>query len=413
MGGPALIDTPGCRWWTRARAGVTTPGSTTGGSDVGDVHGRVDELVPVFAEHAAWGEEHGRQHDDVFAAIRRSELAKLLIPRHVGGFDADPATVITVLERLAAVSASAAWVLMITAEEIGYAVGYLPAATMGPLLEREPHLLISGAGNPHGRARPAEGGVLVNGRWPFGSGVHGADYWYGQCLLEGVRTDPPTMCATLMPRERARILDTWHVAGMRGTGSNDVEARDVFVPDGWHRSFTADRPAVPDSPYYRLPLRCRFPFPKVGVALGIARAALDAFVALAGAKVAVGDRNTLRERPRAQRSLAEAEALHGAAKAYALATMAEVWDRVTERGPVDAVMHARVRLACSWAVQACVEAVDLVHAAAGSTANFDHSPLGRHFRDIHVIPQQIMVVPQAIDTAGRVLLGLDPESITF
>lgn len=380
---------------------------------MGEALRRADKLLPTMASHAAWGEEHGRQHAEVFEAIRHSELVRLLAPERYGGWEADPATVIEVLERVAAVSASGAWVLMIAAEEIGYAVGYLPADTMIPLFEAEPNLLMAGAGNPHGRARPAEGGVVVNGRWPFGSGVHGADYWFGQCLVEGVRTTPPTMCATVMPVAQAEILDTWHVAGMRGTGSNDVMARDVFVPDGWHRSFRAEDAAVPDTPYYRLPVRCRFPFPKVGVALGIARAAIDAFVDLANAKVAVGDRSALRERPRAQRALAEAEARVGAARAYALATMAEAWDRALERSSIDPKLHARVRLSCSWAVQACVEAVDLVHAAAGSTANFDHSPLGRHFRDIHVIPQQIMVVPQAIDTAGRVLLGLDPESVTF
>jgi alkylation response protein AidB-like acyl-CoA dehydrogenase len=380
---------------------------------MGEVRRRAEALLPVIAAHAEWGEAAGRQHDEVFTAFGRSELTKLFLPADYGGFEADPLTAIDALDCVAAENASAAWALMISAEEAGYAAGYVPAATMVALFNRQPHLLMAGSGNPHARARPAEGGVQVSGRWPFGSGVHGADYWFGQCLLDGVRTDPPTLCATVIPAGQVRILDTWHVAGMRGTGSNDVEAEGVFVPDGWHRRYVMGEPAIPDTPYFRLPVRCRFPFPKVGVALGIAGAALTAFEDLAGAKTPVGDRSLLRERPRAQQAIAQATARRSAARAYVFEVMGRAWDMACERHPVDARTHAEVRLACSWAVQACVEAVDLLHAAAGATANFDTSPLSRQFRDVHVLPQQIMVTPQAIDTAGRVLLGLDPDSSTF
>jgi alkylation response protein AidB-like acyl-CoA dehydrogenase len=380
---------------------------------MGEVRRRAEALLPVIRAHADWGEAAGRQHDDVFAAFGRSELTKLFLPAAYGGFEADPLTAIEALELLAAENASAAWALMISAEEAGYAAGYVEATTMIELFNRQPQLLMAGSGNPHARARPAEGGVQVTGRWPFGSGVHGADYWFGQCLLDGVRTDPPTLCATVIPTERVRILDTWHVAGMRGTGSNDVEADGVFVPDGWHRHYVMGSDALPDTPYFRLPVRCRFPFPKVGVALGIARAALAAFEELAGAKTPVGDRGLLRERPRAQQAFAQATAGRGAAAAYVGQVIGRAWDMACERHPIDRRTHAEVRLACSWAVQACVEAVDLLHAAAGASANFETSPLNRHFRDVHVLPQQIMVTPQAIDTAGRVLLGLEPDSTSF
>ena len=210
-----------------------------------------------------------------------------------------------------------------------------------------------------------------------------------------------------MPREQYEILDTWHVNGLRGTGSHDVAVHDLFVPDEMVTEVTVYR-AQHDGPLYRLPPFSRLAYNKVGVATGIARAALDSFVELAEHKLPRLSSRALRERPRAQLSYAEAEAALRSARAFVVDTVMDEWDTVCAGGVADRRQRALVRLACSQACQQAIRAVELVHQAAGTSANLEDSPIGKARRDVAVVAQQIMVAPQFIEDAGRVLLGLDP-----
>ena len=159
--------------------------------------------------------------------------------------------------------------------------------------------------------------------------------------------------------------------------------------------------------------RSRLAFNKVGVATGIARAALDAFERLANEKTPFREIELLRERPQAQMAMAEAEARLGAARAYVFETVGEMWAATCAGRPVTLRDQARVRLACSHCCAEAVHAVDLVAAQAGITASFPSSPLERAVRDVRVVPQHAMVAPGAIVAAGRVLLGLDPGNRLF
>ncbi len=157
----------------------------------------------------------------------------------------------------------------------------------------------------------------------------------------------------------------------------------------------------------------RLAYNKVGVATGIARAALDEFIALASERVPRGMRTPLRERQHAQTSIAEAETLLRSTRAFVFEAVEEVWrDTLAER-PVTPKQRALVQLACSQAVAASARAVELVYAAAGSSANFAASPLERRMRDVHVVGQHIMVSPAQVEPAARVLLGLESKSFFF
>jgi alkylation response protein AidB-like acyl-CoA dehydrogenase len=305
---------------------------------------------------------------------------------------------------------------MIGIETLGIGSAVLRRDVAEEVVARRPEVIFSGALNPLGRAVPVEGGYRVTGQWPFASGCTHSHFFYGQCVvMDGDRPAAgphglPALCEVLVPSSDYRVVDTWHVAGLRGSGSHDVAVTDLFVPERF--STRGARPHE-HGPLFRLPIFSRLAYNKVGVATGIARAALDHFAELAGKKTPRGASAPLRERPHAQTSFAEAEALLRSARAFVFDAIGELWDAVIAGDAPTPKQRALVQLACSRAVAASARAVEAVHAAAGATANFTASPLERCFRDVHVVGQHIMVSPALCDAAGRTLLGLESGTPFF
>ena len=251
---------------------------------------------------------------------------------------------------------------------------------------------------------------MVTGQWPFASGCQRADWFWGQCFVDG--GERGEAIEVLVPRAEYRVVDTWNSPGLRGSGSHDVAVTDLFVPDAHITRTRAEHPHY-DGPLFRVPVTARLAYNKVGVSTGIARGAIDAFVELAAARTPRFTGALMRERPRVQVALAEAEALLGGARGFVDNAVGDLWDSVCAGDSPTTRQRALVRLACSDAVRRCAEAVTgLISASGTATRNADH-PLARAFRDVHIVGQQITVSPHAIDDAGRVLLGLDPLSPVF
>jgi alkylation response protein AidB-like acyl-CoA dehydrogenase len=149
------------------------------------------------------------------------------------------------------------------------------------------------------------------------------------------------------------------------------------------------------------------------VATGIARGAIDAFVALASQKTPRASPKPLAERAYAQTAIADAETRLRSARAFVFEAVDDVWQTVLAGNEATKKQRALVQLACSQACVACARAVEIVYAAAGTTPNFAASPLERRMRDVHVVGQHIMVSPALIEPASRVLLGLESGTFFF
>ncbi len=214
-----------------------------------------------------------------------------------------------------------------------------------------------------------------------------------------------------MRRSRSSTPGTW--PGLRGSGSHDVRVDDVLVSEEDTLSFVPGaRPQGElDSPLTRIPPGSRLAYNKVGVALGIARAAIDTFIELATGKVPRFSSSKLRDRPVAQRAVAQAEARLRGARAFVLESVADLWDAVQAGREFPDRNRALLQIACSDAAVACAQAVDTVAEAAGTSANRLDSPLERQVRDVRVVRQHVTVAPQHLEDAGRVLLGLEPEGL--
>ena len=371
---------------------------------------RARALFDLARECGDEAERERRLPKRLVDAMCAAGLYRMAAPAAIGGGETDPLTQIEVIEALSRADGAAGWTLMIGIENMGF---------LGAALAREPAreiyadsgLVVAGALNPLGRARAVPGGYRVTGQWPFASGCEAAQYFWGQCIVlpEGQSEPEPgaplVLREALIPAAEFEVVDTWQVAGLRGSGSHDVRAADVRIPEE-RMTAVMQRPLYETGPLFRLPVFSRLAYNKVGVATGIARAALDHFVDLAVHKIPRGSRRALRERPDAQIALAEAEAELRSARAWVFEVVGEMWSHTLAGREIGREEQTLVQLACTHAVSAAARAVEKVHAAAGASANFTASPLERCFRDVHVVGQHIMVSPQWVRQSGRMLLGL-------
>jgi alkylation response protein AidB-like acyl-CoA dehydrogenase len=282
---------------------------------------KIEALSDLIRGHAAEAEANRYLNQEVALAMAKAGLYRVAAPRSFGGGEVYPSTQIRVIEAVSEIDGATGWNLMIGIE----VMGILASVYHPSLVERiyaDPELIISGALNPMGSATQADGGYLVSGQWPFASGIHNAHYFWGQCILqqdgESVRDDQGVvLIEALIARDSFEIVDTWDVAGLRGSGSHDVKVEKLFVPEE-RVSRVSRKPGHEAGTLYQLPLFSRLAYNKVGVATGIARAAIESFRTLATAKTPRGTFNKLRERTDAQLAIAEAELRLGQARAYVM-----------------------------------------------------------------------------------------------
>jgi indole-3-acetate monooxygenase len=352
------------------------------------------ELAGDVRARAGRIEADGRLPEELVDRLAAAGLFRLAVPASLGGAETDPVTLCEVAEEIGRADGSTGWCVMIAAAT-GVALGRLDEPVAAGLLD-VPRFLLAGVAAPLGTATPADGGVRVSGRWPFASaGLHASWLVAGCVTADGVRH-------VVVPVAEVTIHPTWDVAGLRGTGSHDMELRDVFVPGG--RTFSLAGPAVNPAPLYAFPVLGLLAVGIGAVALGIGRAAVDELVALAGSKPVPGG-GTVAGRPSVQRAVAEAEAALGGGRGFLHAAVRDAWRTVVAGDPVTLTQRARLRLAVIHATESAARAVDLAYRSGGGSSVYASSPLQRHFRDVHVATQHAMVGPEVTALAGAALLG--------
>jgi len=325
-------------------------------------------------------------------AMAHAGVFRMLVPSVAGGSELDPLTLLDVVEEVSRVDGSAGWTAMI-GSGAGFITGYLATEVVCEIMSEPLACLGGNLGAPTARAEPVAGGYRVTGQWPFVSGCQHSTWLGGLAVLPS--GDPRIV---VFPRADYEIVDTWHVTGLRATGSHDVRVSDIFVPN--ERSFWwADGPAHP-GPLYQV----RFMLiTHAAHALGVARAAIDTLLTLAESKVPTRTTSLLRDRSLVQSQAAQAEALVQSARDFMYRTTAEAWSTVCAGGQVSGRDRAVLRLAMTQAVQASAQAVDLMWSAAGGSPIYTRSPLERCFRDINVATQHAAVSSLSWETIGKAL----------
>jgi alkylation response protein AidB-like acyl-CoA dehydrogenase len=348
---------------------------------------------------------------DVIAELARGGAFRMLVPRTYGGLEASPAEMIVAIEELSRACASTGWCVMVGALS-GLLGAYADDAVAREIFEKHPDVVLSGVFAPTAQAELlGDGRLRVRGRWSFASGCEHAAYRMGGVIV--TKDGKPVLGATGEPDVRhvvfdakdTTVVDTWDVAGLCGTGSHDMTALDVVVPEARAVRFVTGEPREKGA-LYKFPPIGLLALGVASVCLGIARESIDELVTLASAKHPGGGRRSLAERELVQAHVGEAEALVASSRAYMLATADEIFAKAKSNGAIADQDRARLRLAATHATRACARAVDLMYEAAGGSSIYKKSALQRHFRDIHVATQHAMVASSTYSIAGRIALGL-------
>jgi indole-3-acetate monooxygenase len=365
----------------------------------------IESIAPVVAEHATASEALGRLDEPTMAALRSTRLLRFYAPRELGGLEADPVTVLIVLEALARIDASTSWTLGILAGTSGIAGAYLPAATARRLFaDGVPPM--AGTVLPKGTAEPVPGGYRVKGRWHYGSGIDHAE-WVGAGALVPGQSGPAGARLVLLRRNQVVVHDNWHVAGLRGSGSSDYSIEDQFVREEMTFSlmdFIVGNAATGGAAFRLGRPSIVIPF-HIGIALGGARRALDEIYTQALEKGRGFPPSPLPTQPHVQFALGKAEIELASARAYGIQLMGALYEEAQAGRVPSPARQAEARAAGTYITEVAQRVTTVAFQAAGGTALFDTNPLQRCFRDIAAAGQHFMVNQSAYRAVGQFKLA--------
>jgi 3-hydroxy-9,10-secoandrosta-1,3,5(10)-triene-9,17-dione monooxygenase len=387
--------------------------------DHAELRGRAEQLLPVLRERAAGCEELRRMPDETLKDFHDTGLFRFQQPKRVGGSELDFVAVVEFGALVARACASSAWNLVNLGSHHLLLGMFPPKAQDEVWGESVDALIASSFVFPAGRAKRVEGGYVLSGRWPFSSGVDPSDWNMLAGQVASGDDVPPEQRTFLLHRSQYVIHDTWFAGGLRGTGSKDVEAREVFVPE--HRTLavadTRGGPtpgsAVNPAPQYQIPVFALFPYFLSGVGLGIAEGLIDDFAAgsagrgkMTGAKISAVQSVQLR--------LGEAAAFARASRLFQVTNCTEAQALVARGAVPDLRAKARYRLEGAYAVDWALRAVDTMFMLSGASGLYESGHVARAFRDAHAVKQHFSFNTDVAGTTyGRVALGLPSDNPTL
>jgi 3-hydroxy-9,10-secoandrosta-1,3,5(10)-triene-9,17-dione monooxygenase len=382
---------------------------------------RAHALLPQLRERAARTEELRRLPPETERELHDAGLFRIVQPARVGGSEFDYVALVDFADVIAQADASVAWNLTNLASHHWMLGMFDPRAQDVVWRESVDTLIASSFIFPAGRAKRVKGGYQLSGRWPFSSGVDSSEW----NMLAGIvgsddEADGLEYRIFLLRRSDYRIIDTWSATGLRGTGSNDVEAKEVFVPD--HMSLAVRDVAGGATPgsavnpgvLFKLPVFALFPYVLSGAALGNAQACFDDYVGIAKHRASTYNRAKLADFQTTQINIADASAKIDAARVIMRRTCIDAMADA-RRGYIPSMPEKTAyRRDGAFSVGLCTDAVGALFAASGARGLYTAGALQRQFRDAHAIKSHIAFSFDAAGTNyGRVALDLPSENLTL
>jgi indole-3-acetate monooxygenase len=341
--------------------------------------------------------------DDIVGLLKQAGVYRALVAKRFGGDEASPADFLRLIEKIAIADGSTGWVA-----SFGFSAIYLsalPISGLEKMYANGPDVIFAGGIFPPQPAVPVAGGAEVSGRWTWGSGCTGADLiGVGIKIDDGSNTGGLPRIA-VMPRSSVSIAPNWNVNGMKGTGSHDMVADKVFVPDEW--MFIRGGASSLDAPLYRYPSMALAAQVLAVVALGCARAAIDALIDRATTRVSITGAPVFADRGFVQTDLAKAEANLRSARAFFYEVTEEAYETLQSGEALSRKDHMLIRLASSQAARTGCDVAQSIYRMAGTDGIFTADPIAQAMQDALVVPQHAFLSEGTWQSAGRVFLGLD------
>lgn len=379
-----------------------------------DVAGAAAGIAETLARQSAQGDSDRRTTPEAISAMKSAGLTRILTPKALGGLELPPSAQFDACRALGRSCSAASWVNMVCAAHTFVVARYSPQCR-DEVFSGDPDVLIPGTLAPQGMARPVDGGVVVNGRWQFGSGIdHGP--WVllgaaGEKMPDGKRAVPVHV---VVPRDDIEVLDTWRTLGMRGSGSNDLVAKDVFVPA--HRVM----PTMPlfngtfegeAEPLYRLPVMGSLATMLASTVVGFSEAGVRTFVEATKVRRDAYAGSAKAQKAGVQMRIAESLSEIEAAKHFLQLNAAALDGALACGEPVmDMGQKVELRWNAAYAVELCRRAAERVFAVAGAHAIYDDHALQRFHRDINTASHHAIADFDAVaEMKGKLELGLEDQ----
>jgi alkylation response protein AidB-like acyl-CoA dehydrogenase len=402
---------------------ATNSNDATGPSDVSDdgsvfaagetssrLLADIRRMAPMIAARAAEIEAARRMPLDLVEALRSIGVFRMLAPKSHGGLELELWAVLKIMAALARIDGSFGWAAMIGSGASLFA-SLVPRETYDQIYRDGPDVIFAGSTQPTGTAEAVKGGLRVNGRWPFASGCQHADWILAACVmtkdgqpLPGPIDGVPMTQFVFLPATYWQIEDTWHSAGLKGTGSHHVVLRDTLVPVANFADPSSGISCLP-GPLYSAPLRI-IPLIHAPVALGIAEGALD-------------DLAEMRRQFRAARAMRDSEVLQyelgcaqanlRAARSYLEIQAASHWSHARAGTLRDEALMTEGTQAAVWITNACLRVAEMCFALGGGSAVYEDSMLQRRLRDLHVAAQHAFVQQRHYIDAGKLFISMTSD----
>ena len=372
-------------------------------------------LAPTLRDRAADTENLRRLPDETVADLKAAGLFRALQPERCGGWQMDFHAHLDLVAETAAGCGSTGWCLGVF-QVHSWVAGLLSEQAQDDIYGDNPDALLAAVLNARGTALPSDDGYVVEGFWPFGSGSEHADWMILGARIVGDNDDTLDEGCFLIPASDIDIRDDWHVAGLRGTGSCSLVAKDVTVPAHRFISFVDARKGknpgghLHDGMLYDAPLGPPLAIALCGPAVGIAEGAIRDFIDYVPGRTNPHLRGAAQiDSPITHQTVAEARAQPDAARVLLHRAADDIHAAAERGGHMTLAGRARIRMDSAYAVRLCMDAVESIFLACGGSGLAEKHPVQRAWRDLHAINQHALLqLDTNAEIYGRTLLGLDP-----
>jgi alkylation response protein AidB-like acyl-CoA dehydrogenase len=365
-------------------------------------------MATTIAGHRAASEIDRRLAPAIVQEIRAAGLQRLTLTAENGGLEVPLPAALEIYEQLAGFDASVGWIVWNNALPCLFS-RYLAPATRAEIFA-DPDWLHASSTRPSGRAVRETDGYRLSGRWSLVSGCELAQ-WMPLTGLVATEGGAPEMRYFFVRQAELEILDTWHVGGLRGTGSHDVVVDNLLIP--LQRSISPTDPSTAGGPYGRIPIIATLSLGMAAQFLGIGARALAETESLAISKVTPSPNPDMRDHPDLQAAVAASDAAISSARMHLYSQAGQLWHLAAEQRAFQEADVASV-FAASWhATRTVSEVVDALYSLAGTSAIYQDNPLERISRDLRVMRQHVLTQPLWPEQAGRVRLGLNADNPLF
>jgi len=372
---------------------------------------RATELVPALRERAGLTEKLRQIPQETLDDFHASGILRAAQPARFGGYDIDYPVVLDIAAELGRGCGSSAWCYGVWAAH-NWVAGMFPEKAQEEYWSESGDVLSSTSVDPsRAQVTSVKDGFQLSGRWSFSSGCDAAAW----VILAGM--GPDGLIWLMLPRSDYTIIDNWFVSGLRGTGSKDIEVKEVFVP--LHRVVSiadlrqgqSPGRTIHGTPNFRIPLQNMFAYSLAAPVVGMAQGALEAFEEHMGGRIAYTTGEKMAENAPVHIRLSEAQAEIHSARLMMADDGREVVARAKKEEPPSLRQRARIRRNQAYVAKLSVRAVDRLFEAAGGHALFDDNPMQRFHRDVHAGSHHFGLAWETpAEEYGRMRLGLEPKN---